>query len=189
MDITGQRFGKLTALHIVRKGASGNRWLCLCDCGEFAVRTAGALSYAIKNHRVSQCVECRGRAASQRGTRRLRRSYYARLFAHTGQLWSWKSEERLIRGIAHCLDAEGWRAPPYEEIRLPVAGYSLLDAIEMRSAAEAPRSAGERAKRRVDARHHARTRQETNYREQRKRDLEAYAKRESQWPERFRARL
>ncbi len=34
IDITGQRFGRFTALSIAGKNASGNiLWLCRCDCG------------------------------------------------------------------------------------------------------------------------------------------------------------
>lgn len=31
LDLTGRRFGRLTALHTVRRGKL--RWLCSCDCG------------------------------------------------------------------------------------------------------------------------------------------------------------
>lgn len=32
-DITGQRFGRLTALNISGRSPQGMIWLCLCDCG------------------------------------------------------------------------------------------------------------------------------------------------------------
>lgn len=33
IDITGQRFGRLVALRVVRKVGGGTWWRCLCDCG------------------------------------------------------------------------------------------------------------------------------------------------------------
>ena len=36
-DITGQRFGRLIALHRYFGGDKGNRWVCQCDCGNKSV--------------------------------------------------------------------------------------------------------------------------------------------------------
>lgn len=37
-NLTGQRFGKLTALECVGSNGTGQaRWLCVCDCGEFVI--------------------------------------------------------------------------------------------------------------------------------------------------------
>lgn len=37
-DLTGQKFGKLTALSLAERSKSGNiRWLCQCDCGKMVV--------------------------------------------------------------------------------------------------------------------------------------------------------
>ena len=44
IDLTGQRFGKLT---VVRRDGSDKHghstWLCKCDCGQFTVVTASNL--------------------------------------------------------------------------------------------------------------------------------------------------
>lgn len=138
-NIAGQRFGKLTALRVADRTAAGNRWLCACDCGGFSVRSVARLNWSLKQSRVPQCLACRNAGIGDR----IRRSFYARLFEHTGQVWSWKSEERLMRNVARALAAEGHRAPPYEEIRLPIAGYDLDDAIRMRRAADARRISAE----------------------------------------------
>ncbi|MBD5150214.1 MAG: hypothetical protein HDT18_07585 [Oscillibacter sp.] len=37
LDLTGQRFGKLTALHPAENIGSRTTWLCQCDCGRQAV--------------------------------------------------------------------------------------------------------------------------------------------------------
>lgn len=45
VDITGERFGMLTAISpMEERSANGQmRWLCLCDCGEYAIYPAGQL--------------------------------------------------------------------------------------------------------------------------------------------------
>lgn len=46
-DLTGQRFGMLTVLRqaksMVVKNGTRAQWECLCDCGQMAVRTTGAM--------------------------------------------------------------------------------------------------------------------------------------------------
>ena len=44
-DITGQRFGKLTALYPIEERATngGVKWACICDCGEMAYPTMNNL--------------------------------------------------------------------------------------------------------------------------------------------------
>lgn len=43
-DLTGQKFGKLTALKTEKVGNDGQRiWLCLCDCGNYTEVLAGNL--------------------------------------------------------------------------------------------------------------------------------------------------
>ncbi len=34
IDITGQRFGRLTAIRLERRGTNARYWLCKCDCGK-----------------------------------------------------------------------------------------------------------------------------------------------------------
>lgn len=45
VDFTGQRFGKLTAIHVVRKPEKSKRifWLCRCDCGNETFVSSGNL--------------------------------------------------------------------------------------------------------------------------------------------------
>lgn len=43
MDLTGQRFGRLTALSVVSADSKHVRWLCRCDCGNQSTPTANKL--------------------------------------------------------------------------------------------------------------------------------------------------
>lgn len=43
MDLTGQRFGRLTVLDVAERGGGGVRWRCLCDCGNETVGRTGHL--------------------------------------------------------------------------------------------------------------------------------------------------
>ena len=45
IDITGQRFGMLTALEYRQGDGNGTRskWLCKCDCGEYTLVESGVL--------------------------------------------------------------------------------------------------------------------------------------------------
>lgn len=44
LDLTGERFGRLTAHDLVTTTSSGHRmWRCLCDCGKEAVVRTGSL--------------------------------------------------------------------------------------------------------------------------------------------------
>lgn len=43
MDLTGQKFGRLTAIRLAPKTTKRNRWECLCDCGNPAVVDMGCL--------------------------------------------------------------------------------------------------------------------------------------------------
>ncbi len=186
IDITGLRVGKLTVLHPgTRKSRFGKYWLCVCDCGEFTERRSCDLRYSKNRGEGPACTAC----ARKRGGRTLKRSYYARLFLNTGRLWSFMSNERLVRNIERALNNEGWRAPAHEVIRLPVAAYSLLDAIETRERVELPRTVGEKIKRRSDHLERVRIRKEKNYRAQRERDLKAYAEWRAQRGDLYGSRL
>lgn len=47
-DLTGQKFGMLTALYDSGKREPANRcikWVCLCDCGNYAVVNSNALRF------------------------------------------------------------------------------------------------------------------------------------------------
>ena len=36
-DITGQTFGRLTAIVLVPRNGHSRRWACLCECGDFKI--------------------------------------------------------------------------------------------------------------------------------------------------------
>lgn len=187
LDITGQRFGQLTVLHVgTRKSRLGRWWLCVCDCGKFTERATAYLRYYKKSVSCETCARARSAAGCSRG---MRRWHYTQLFLNTGRLWSVKSNERLARNIARALENEGHQALPYDEISLPVAGYSLLDAIETLRAIEMPATVAERIKRANDHRVRVRRRSEELYRIRHERELAAYAERERTFEDRYRARL
>lgn len=43
IDLTGQRFGQLTAIKRVKDDDGKNKWLCRCDCGDTKLVLAGHL--------------------------------------------------------------------------------------------------------------------------------------------------
>ena len=44
LDLTGQKFGKLTSLQRVENGKDGKvKWECLCECGNHKIVSAGDL--------------------------------------------------------------------------------------------------------------------------------------------------
>lgn len=62
LDITGRRFGFLTAIKPTRKNKSGNAyWLVRCDCGEQEERLLNGLRSAEKKGTRSKCRSCRSR--------------------------------------------------------------------------------------------------------------------------------
>jgi hypothetical protein len=57
IDITGQKFGKLTAVT-----SMGGTWDCVCECGRHCYRKAGDLRADIKRGRMLSCGSCLRRA-------------------------------------------------------------------------------------------------------------------------------
>lgn len=52
IDITGQRFGKLTVIKKAKSDKRGEaKWLCKCDCGNITI----VLSSHIRNYRIRSC--------------------------------------------------------------------------------------------------------------------------------------
>jgi len=44
VNIEGQKFGKLTAIHDIGSDKTGSRlWKCLCECGQFSTVAAKSL--------------------------------------------------------------------------------------------------------------------------------------------------
>jgi hypothetical protein len=57
LDITGRRFGHLTALKFVSRNRRGQaRWQCQCDCGGQAIAYSHDLVSGAK-HSCAECVE------------------------------------------------------------------------------------------------------------------------------------
>ena len=54
-DLTGQKFGKLTALNVIGKNKSGNYiWHCICDCGEYR----NVVNSLLLNGKITACKSC-----------------------------------------------------------------------------------------------------------------------------------
>ena len=56
IDITGQKFGKLTAIRYSGKSypKKGRIWICQCECGNYREVTVGRL----KSNLITACKEC-----------------------------------------------------------------------------------------------------------------------------------
>lgn len=55
IDLTGQRFGKLTVVRMAERRGGRVYWLCRCDCGNETIAAAGNL----RSGSVRQCHDCR----------------------------------------------------------------------------------------------------------------------------------
>ena len=51
IDLTGQRFGRLTVIRYDHSEHSGARWLCKCDCGNEKV----IASYSLRSGKTRSC--------------------------------------------------------------------------------------------------------------------------------------
>jgi hypothetical protein len=58
IDITGQEFGKLTAIKPIRKGRYGTVWLVKCNCGTEFHRPVSQLNVGRKHNHVQMCKYC-----------------------------------------------------------------------------------------------------------------------------------
>lgn len=96
IDIRGVRFGSLVAVRVVSK-AHGNIWLCECDCGRHALRSAGHLRTCAKVGLSPACRECL--EEQRRGTQIDRgqriREIFARVYRRVGTLYPESSHIRL----------------------------------------------------------------------------------------------
>lgn len=66
-DLTGQRFGRLTVIERAENKGSKTRWLCLCDCGNKAVKVGSDL----KNGNTQSCGCLRSEKSSERSLKDL----------------------------------------------------------------------------------------------------------------------
>lgn len=55
IDLTGQKFGKLTAIEVVETGRR-RKWRCVCDCG----RETAVSSDSLRSGNTKACGHCRG---------------------------------------------------------------------------------------------------------------------------------
>lgn len=55
MDITGQRYGRLVALHIEQTFSRHTHWRCKCDCGREVVVELGSLRKKNERRRTKSC--------------------------------------------------------------------------------------------------------------------------------------
>jgi 5-methylcytosine-specific restriction endonuclease McrA len=74
-DLTGKKFGRLTALHPVEKQESNLVWLCQCSCGKKTVVRSTLLSQG----RTKSCGCLRNEVVSQRQFKNLRGKRFGRL--------------------------------------------------------------------------------------------------------------
>lgn len=101
-SIAGGRFGLLTAIRIVEKTDQGNRWLLQCDCGRYAVRTAGSLRQAARTGGEPQCSECLAqlRSGISQERRDGRGERWAQMMKNTGELYSERIDDLHREQIA-----------------------------------------------------------------------------------------
>lgn len=56
IDLTGQKFGKLTVVKRVKNDKYGRcKWLCICECGNSVIRPSADLKDNLKNNYTSSC--------------------------------------------------------------------------------------------------------------------------------------
>lgn len=60
IDLSGRRFGALTALRPIRKDRTGVWWLCKCDCGDALERRGVALRRGVGRQACRACKRRRG---------------------------------------------------------------------------------------------------------------------------------
>jgi hypothetical protein len=64
IDITGQRFGMLIAMHVEGGNRYGRIWRFRCDCGQEVLRALAQVRHSSKNGKVVACKPC-GRARTR----------------------------------------------------------------------------------------------------------------------------
>jgi hypothetical protein len=105
IDITGQRFGKLTVLELdkSKSGCGGSRWKCQCDCGAIKIIESARL----RSGHGTQCQACANEQNRIRNT--THGDSYSRLHrCWTGMIWRCNSTSKrnynfyLARGIKVC---------------------------------------------------------------------------------------
>ena len=57
IDITGQKFGRLTAIKPQEKTPQGIKWLFLCDCGKECTRLSKAVNFGDKSKKSCGCLQ------------------------------------------------------------------------------------------------------------------------------------
>lgn len=107
-DISGKRFGLLTALRPAGRIHGSVVWLLKCDCGGLATRTCGSLNQAMKLGSEPQCAECLSEFRNGR-YHQIRQEVSAKRvlqWEDTGSLWDGWQIEQLMGEIREGLCAE-----------------------------------------------------------------------------------
>jgi hypothetical protein len=137
LDLRGQRFGELVAMLPVGRTRGSVRWLCQCDCGRPATRTAAQLVASRKDHFSPACHRClaelqRGRNADARENRR---SWLLELWDDRGELWTNAQLEKLekqIREESQLTEPED-ASPPFRVMEAePVSSHKDTRAVMLR---------------------------------------------------------
>lgn len=67
LDVTGQRFGVLTAVECLGYAPGGTRWLCKCDCGNSRINKIGHLTGGVVKSCGCKMAEATGNRARKHG--------------------------------------------------------------------------------------------------------------------------
>lgn len=109
----GQRFGELTAIKAVGKRGLAVEWLCRCDCGNVALRTASYLATARKRGTRPCCAGClRELRGGMRYAGKLRRKeVLLELWGDCGTLYSTNAELRMLHDLREDMARETGYTP------------------------------------------------------------------------------
>lgn len=96
-DLTGQRFGKLTALRRLKDGKVRTLWLCRCDCGTEVRRTGPAL-----RANQSKSCGCNRRKPLGEAAKKIVLATYRRNAAQRGLQWRLSTAHALRLFSQNC---------------------------------------------------------------------------------------
>lgn len=89
-ELAGQRFGRLLVIELAGRDRRGHvTWSCRCDCGAACVRVGHQLVQSRRETRVPMCTRCRAGAYQ----RAMRRTYFRRIWAANGSLYTYPVDE------------------------------------------------------------------------------------------------
>lgn len=104
----GQRFGELTAIKAVGSGRQGVKWLCRCDCGRSAIRTAARLLQARREKQRPCCYVCLQelRSGSCYYAALKREEFFLDLWLDQATLYSVSAEQGLIHDVRRIVEKD-----------------------------------------------------------------------------------